>query len=94
MAAGVPTVVATLWDVDDKASHSLLVAFHRALRQGAPVADALRSAQLAALADPNPIFRQPANWATFTTIGGFPALGVSNAKTSVRALPQPARLAR
>ena len=80
IAAGVPTVVATLWDVDDRTSHLLLVAFHRALRRGEPVADALRSAQLAALADPNPTFREPANWATFTTIGGLPSLGFSNAK--------------
>jgi CHAT domain-containing protein len=72
--------VATLWDVDDRASHLLLVAFHRALRRGEPVADALRSAQLAALADPNPALREPANWATFTTIGGLPSLGFSNAK--------------
>jgi CHAT domain-containing protein len=65
IAAGVPTVVASLWDVDDRASRALLVAFHRALRRGASVVDALRSAQLAALADSDPVLRAPANWASF-----------------------------
>ena len=75
IAAGVPTVVASLWDVDDRASHALFVAFHRALRRGLPVAEALRDAQLAALGDSDTVRRDPANWANFVVIGGAPALG-------------------
>src|SRR5262249_51366337 len=37
LAAGVPTVVASLWDVNDLASRKLLVGFHAALRQGGSV---------------------------------------------------------
>jgi CHAT domain-containing protein len=79
IAAGVPMVVASLWDIDDRASHSLFVTFHRALRRGAAVAEALRSAQLAALADSDPVLRDPGNWATFTVIGGLPAFGFPDA---------------
>ncbi len=71
IAAGVPTVVASLWDVDDRATHALFVAFHRALRDGAPVAEALRAAQLAALSDHDAVVRNPANWASFAVIGGL-----------------------
>jgi CHAT domain-containing protein len=74
LAAGVQTVVASLSDVDDRASHRLFVAFHRALRQGQTPADALRSAQLAALAETDPNLQHSANWATFTIIGGLSAI--------------------
>ncbi len=76
IAAGVPIVVASLSDVDDRASHAFFVRFHRALRLGAAVADALRSAQLNALADSDAVLRDPTNWATFTVIGGLAALDV------------------
>jgi CHAT domain-containing protein len=82
IAAGVPTVVASLWDVDDRASRVLFVAFHRALRRGEAVSMALRSAQVAALADPDPILQSPANWAGFEVIGGLPALGAFDATGS------------
>ena len=74
IAAGVPTVVASLWDVDDRATQAVFVVFHRALRDGAPVADALRAAQLAAMAQPDSVIRNPANWASFEVIGGLAAL--------------------
>lgn len=74
LAAGVPTVVASLWDVDDRASHTLFVAFHRGLRRGLSVVDALRDAQLGALAENDPVLRDPSNWATFVVVGGAPAL--------------------
>jgi CHAT domain-containing protein len=74
LAAGVPTVVASLWDVDDRASHALFVRFHRALRRGSSIADALRDAQLAALGESDAVLRDPENWATFVVIGGVSAL--------------------
>lgn len=70
LAAGVPTVVASLWDVNDRASRRLLVAFHRALRQSRDVADALRHAQLELMGDADPLLQAPAAWAGFIVIGG------------------------
>src|SRR5205807_4027802 len=35
LAAGIPTVIASLWDVDDAGTRALLVAVHEALRSGA-----------------------------------------------------------
>jgi CHAT domain-containing protein/tetratricopeptide (TPR) repeat protein len=43
--AGTPTVVATLWEVDDEATGVLMAAFHRHLREGMGPAAALRAAQ-------------------------------------------------
>jgi CHAT domain-containing protein len=48
LAAGAASVVATLWDVDDRAIASLFVDLHRGLASGKTASDALRAAQLAA----------------------------------------------
>lgn len=45
LVAGVPRVVATLWDIDDRASRDLLVRFHRLLREGRDPVEALRLSQ-------------------------------------------------
>jgi CHAT domain-containing protein/tetratricopeptide (TPR) repeat protein len=75
LAAGVPTVVASLWDADDRATRALLVPFHAALREGVPPARALRSAQLAALSGPDASLVPPSTWAGFVVVGaiGSPA---------------------
>jgi CHAT domain-containing protein len=46
LAAGVPSVVASLWPVGDAATSALMTDFHARLRAGESSAAALRSAQL------------------------------------------------
>jgi CHAT domain-containing protein len=70
LAAGAPTVIASLWDVEDRASASLMTAFHRHLRQGKPPAAAFHAAQLEMLASPDPDLRAPRAWASFAFVGG------------------------
>jgi len=69
LAAGVTTVVANLWEVDDRAGERLAVAFHRHLTAGVAPAAALRAAQLEMLASPDPRDRDPAAWAGFRVVG-------------------------
>ena len=52
-AAGVPTVVASLWPVEDDLQ-TLMTRFHRELRSGGNAAFALRAAQLALLEERGP----------------------------------------
>jgi tetratricopeptide (TPR) repeat protein len=78
LAAGVPTVIASLWDVDDRATRELFVVFHRTLSKGLAPADALRTAQLAMLAHGDESYRGAFNWASFAVIGGAQALGHSS----------------
>ncbi len=47
--AGTKAVVATLWQVDDEATSVLGAELHRRLKEGKPVSDALREAQLVML---------------------------------------------
>ena len=69
LAAGVPTVAASLWSVDDRPTAVLFDAFHRYLWNGEDPVDALRSAQLGMLRGGNPADRSPRAWAAFEVIG-------------------------
>jgi CHAT domain-containing protein len=63
LAARVPAVVGTLWDVKDASAKPLLVSLHCHYRNGDDVAVALRKAQLAMLREPARV------WAAFQVVG-------------------------
>ncbi|HEX2833108.1 MAG TPA: CHAT domain-containing protein [Thermoanaerobaculia bacterium] len=65
LAANVPAVVGSLWDVEDATTNQLLVSFHCHYRNGSDVAVALREAQLAMIRDNKSSF----DWAPFQVIG-------------------------
>jgi CHAT domain-containing protein len=65
IAASVPAVVGTLWNVNDATANRLVVSFHRHYRNGDDVATALCDAQLEILRDTN----NPKEWAAFQVIG-------------------------
>ena len=69
LAAGVPVVVASQWDVDDAATQQLFLEFHRALSSTKDPVAALRSAQLALLGSGNPALMAPASWGAFIALG-------------------------
>ncbi|MGD1849475.1 MAG: CHAT domain-containing protein [Cyanophyceae cyanobacterium] len=65
LKAGVPAVVASLWQVPDQSTQLLMEAFYQELLKGETYADALRTAQLKVRAQsPN-----PRDWAAFMVIG-------------------------
>ena len=70
LAAGVPSVLGTLWDLDDRAAAALLPRFHRGIREGLRPAEALRRAQLSLLHGSDARLRSPRAWAGFVLIGG------------------------
>lgn len=67
VAAGVPFVVGTAWDVPDESSADLFRDFHERLRRGSSPPAALREAQLAALHRTSA--RRRFTWATVEIIG-------------------------
>lgn len=67
LAAGVPTVVATLWPVDDRTTSQLMAHLYRHLAQGASAAAALRDAQLAVR--DQQATSDPFYWAGFVLVG-------------------------
>jgi CHAT domain-containing protein len=68
LVAGAPRVVATLWDVDDRATAELMRRFYAGvLQRNEPPAMALRSAQMAMAATPQ--WSAPFFWAGFMLTG-------------------------
>jgi CHAT domain-containing protein len=87
LASGVPSVVASLWDVDDAQSRGFFVAFHRALLADGDPLVALRRAQLALLRGGDPSLAHPASWAGFVSIGGLDPRQLSHAPFPAAARP-------
>ncbi|HTA74577.1 MAG TPA: CHAT domain-containing protein, partial [Gemmatimonadaceae bacterium] len=69
LTAGAGGVVGGLWQVDDRRTARLMIAFHRAYRESGDPAAALRSAQLVMLRSGDPDLRSPATWAAFRYAG-------------------------
>jgi CHAT domain-containing protein len=70
LAAGVPTVVASLWPVDSKATSELMIEFHKQRKVNAlQASEALRRAQLALARS----YKSPYYWAPFILVGSSAA---------------------
>jgi len=63
--AGTPSVITTLWKVNDRASYELMREFYRNLKSGRNKGEALRQAQLATLAK----YPHPYYWAAYQLTG-------------------------
>lgn len=71
LAAGASTVIGTLRDVNDATASDLLQTFHRAVADGDAPADALRKAQLDAIASGG-AGADPVNWAPYVVYTAIP----------------------
>lgn len=69
-AAGVPEVLASPWDVNDRSTLPLMVGFHREYRKHGSAGVAFRRAVLGLLRSGSPEQRSPATWGGFTVITG------------------------
>ena len=67
--AGAPTVIASLWSVDDNSTRDTMTVFYRELAAGTPKAEALRRAQISVMHDPR--YAHPFYWAPFVMLGDW-----------------------
>ena len=65
LAAGVPSVMVSLWQVPDEATSALMLSFYQQRLTGDDNAHALRQAMLSMLDE----YPAPLNWAAFTLVG-------------------------
>jgi CHAT domain-containing protein len=76
--AGSPSVIASLWSVDDDATQQLMIAFYRHLKEGFSKVEALRSAQV----DVRHKYPNPFYWAGFVLTGDPGQVGTSSSLAS------------
>jgi len=67
--AGVPSVVMTLWSVDDARSALIMESFYKYLKKGYSKDQALRQAKLDLLETGDPLTAHPRFWAGYVSIG-------------------------
>jgi CHAT domain-containing protein len=67
--AGAPTVIASLWSVNDVSTKETMQVFYKELVAGQSKAESLRRAQLAVMRDPR--FAHPYFWAPFVVLGDW-----------------------
>lgn len=71
IAAGVPAVVSTLWEVRDDTARPLVEALHAGIRDGLDAPSALRAAQLQLIRGSEPGLRAPSAWGSFIATAGI-----------------------
>ena len=67
--AGVPSVVETLWPVEDLAGSKIMINFYKYLSEGKEKNAALRLAKLDYISTTSPSFVNPRFWAAYTILG-------------------------
>jgi CHAT domain-containing protein len=74
IAAGVPTAIASLTDLDDEVAAPLMAMLHRHLSAGTDPSDAVREIALEELRDRRRTIRQPLRWSNIVAVGGSSGL--------------------
>ena len=73
--AGIPSAIATLWNVEDKSSSQIMKAFYKHLSQGLEKDEALRLAKLDFLSKAEDPYLHPLFWAGYIHIGDNAPVG-------------------
>jgi CHAT domain-containing protein len=76
--AGCPSVIMTLWDVEDRSGTAIIKEFYRNLKSGKPKDVALRDAKLSYLASADPLMSHPHFWLGYIAIGQSEPLYLGN----------------
>jgi CHAT domain-containing protein len=67
--AGVPSIVMTLWEIEDISGSKIMYRFYKYLQSGLPTDEALRNAKLDYLISSDPLQSHPYFWAAYVQIG-------------------------
>src|SRR5260370_11440239 len=80
LAAGVPSLVMSLWPVEDNATNELMQLFYQNLLNGDSKVQALRTAQCSLLHRTSSAYTHPYFWAAFRLVGDVGPLQYAKAK--------------
>lgn len=74
MAAGVPSILSTLWSLNDDSGFIIIKQFYNHLKQGTEKDEAIRQAKLYYLKHYKGISAHPALWACFVQFGDYSSI--------------------
>jgi CHAT domain-containing protein len=67
--AGCPSIVMTLWKINDGATASIMTNFYRKVNEGCAVDESLRESKLAFISGTTELGAHPSNWAAVVPLG-------------------------
>jgi len=76
--AGCPSVLMSLWSVDDCATSEIMLQFYQQLKEGKNKDAALRQAKLNYLSSTDRLHMHPYYWSAFVQVGDTKALAFAN----------------
>ncbi len=82
MYAGAPSLVMTLWSINDKAAYILIKDFYQYLAKGYPKDEALRLAKLDYIKEYSSLLAHPFFWASFISVGDARPIQLATKKTA------------
>jgi len=72
--AGVPSIIMTLWSVEDQSGSILMSKFYQNLEEGLRIDEALQEAKLQYLQEADQLSAHPYLWSSYVSIGSTDAL--------------------
>jgi CHAT domain-containing protein len=76
--AGCPSIIMTLWSVEDASSSSIMIEFYKNIKNGYSKDEALRRAKISYLSKADPMKAHPYFWLGYVSIGKQTALYKTN----------------
>lgn len=76
MYAGVPSLMTTLWSLNDYSGYIIIKEFYQNLQNGMPKDEALRQAKIYYLQQHNGVVTHPSFWACLIQVGDYNALNI------------------
>ncbi|MEM9548905.1 MAG: CHAT domain-containing tetratricopeptide repeat protein [Bacteroidota bacterium] len=81
--AGCPSIIMSLWSIDDCATSKIMVHFYDELYQGKSKTEALRNAKLRYIQNAKKAYQHPYYWAAFVQIGNYDPMHISSFKSDL-----------
>lgn len=78
-AAGVPSLLLSLWEVDDRSGQKLMEGFYRGMQSGMPLDEALQQAKIEYLSKADGEQAAPFYWAAFVPMGNMKPIQLASA---------------
>ncbi|MFA8300156.1 MAG: CHAT domain-containing protein [Hyphomicrobiales bacterium] len=80
--SGVPNIIMTLWEVNDKSSSEIMKLFYKYMKEGHGQVEALRLAKFRYLENSNNLKAHPAFWSAYVNVGKFKQVSIKTANSN------------